>query len=68
MLPAQWNTEEIDRHKKKRFWSINQGQEINQTETGRSKVTNIGYPLIVIIFGDDLPPKTVYLYTVNLDF
>ena len=54
MLPAQWNTEEIYRHKKKRFWSINQGQEINQTETGRPKVTNIDYNTVepyYIVYG-----------------
>ena len=39
-LPGKWQKEEIYWHKNQVIWSIKQGSDGNQNETGKPKVTN----------------------------
>ena len=46
MLLAQWNMEEIYRHKNQVIRRIKKGSERNWKEIGRPKVTNIDYNIV----------------------
>ena len=53
MLPEQRKIEGKCWHKKQGIWSINQGSDRNQTEIGRSKVTDIDYNTVAPIYYKD---------------
>ena len=43
---GKWKKEEIYWHKNRVIWSIKQGMEENQNETGGPKVTNVDYNIV----------------------